>query len=245
MSRRRGAIALLALFAMAAAAAEDAGPRRVPGDSAADLTDQANIAVWLMDHFRTQHDCLTAQTIFATFVNTDAAGANTERWTITHCGVVTIHVIFYVPGQTALETMVTVDEGRSEVVLPHASVSCAIDERKSIAKQLEARASDAASDEEKLQLRIYALVQRAGCYPRPLKALQQTGAALIQVVFSRDGKLLAHRLEQSSGDALMDAEARFVWTRIGALGRKLKIPKALYPGKDRIEISVPVGFRAH
>ena len=44
---------------------------------------------------------------------------------------------------------------------------------------------------------------------------------------------------------LIDAEATFVWTRIAVLGRKLKVPKTFQPGKERLEILMPMRFSAY
>ena len=52
-------------------------------------------------------------------------------------------------------------------------------------------------------------------------------------------------LLQSSDDVLMDAEARFIWIRLGALKRKLKLPPEFRPGEAQVALKLPIRFRAH
>jgi hypothetical protein len=242
----RGVLTLLAVFVSGAAAAQQTPEiRLVPGTSAAGFHEQTAIAIRLMDHFRLEHDCLTAQTLFAQAIGDGPSGTKLERWTVTHCGAVSTHVVALRLGDAPAGDAISIDESKSEVVLPKASVSCAIDERKQHAKDIEKRAKTAASAEEQAALRAWALALRVACYPRPLAELGEARAAVITVEFARDGTLLEHRLQRSSGDALMDAEANFMWTRVGALKRRLKLPAPFRPGSERVVLEIPVGFRGH
>lgn len=237
MNALRAAASALALVVCANAAADG-----VPGSTAA-YTAQVDIAVWLMRHFHEAHGCLTAQVLNAEHEGDPST--KTERWTVTHCGVVTSHVVSWRADPEAEDWEVSTDEALSQVVLPKANYSCKVGERKSDIKAAKQRLGEAEDDVARVAASLGVLIHSVGCYPRPLRELQNVGSPVVELTFSRDGKLLTYRLWGSSENVLMDAEARFLWRRIAVRGLTLKVPKSFRPGEEQLRFRVPLNFRAH
>ena len=74
-------------------------------------------------------------------------------------------------------------------------------------------------------------------YPRRARMRRQEGTALLYFVMDRDGQVLRHRLEQSSGHDLLDREVIAMIERAQPLP---KMPDTM--GEPRLELVVPVQF---
>ena len=74
-------------------------------------------------------------------------------------------------------------------------------------------------------------------YPRRARMRRQQGTALLYFVMDRDGQVLQHRLEQSSGHDLLDREVIAMIERAQPLP---KLPETI--DERRLELVVPVQF---
>ena len=74
-------------------------------------------------------------------------------------------------------------------------------------------------------------------YPRRARMRRQEGTALLYFVMDRDGQVLRHRLESSSGHDLLDREVIAMIERAQPLP---KLPESI--GESRLELVVPVQF---
>lgn len=74
-------------------------------------------------------------------------------------------------------------------------------------------------------------------YPRRARMRRQEGTALLYFEMDRDGKVLRHRLQRSSGHDLLDREVLAMIERAQPLP---KLPETM--GEPRLELVVPVQF---
>ncbi|MGE6332668.1 energy transducer TonB family protein [Stenotrophomonas sp. NPDC077659] len=95
----------------------------------------------------------------------------------------------------------------------------------------------AASDQ--WEARLMARLQRYRFYPAAARARRQQGTAWVRVSLDREGRLLALRLEQSSGQALLDEAALQTFRRAQPLP---PIPDEM---KAPQELVVPVEYYLH
>jgi protein TonB len=84
---------------------------------------------------------------------------------------------------------------------------------------------------------LRAWLERHKEYPRQAQLRRQQGTALLRFVIDRDGHVLSHRIEQSSGHASLDAAVEAM------LERARPLP-AMPPdmAQARLEVAVPVTF---
>lgn len=87
------------------------------------------------------------------------------------------------------------------------------------------------------QGKLLAHLERHKRYPAAAQQRRQQGVAYLYFVMDRAGKVLAYRLQRSSGYALLDTEALALLLRAQPLP-----PPPAEIGRDRIELNVPVEF---
>ena len=84
---------------------------------------------------------------------------------------------------------------------------------------------------------LLAWLQKHKEYPRRAKLRQQQGTAMLYLLLDREGRVLEHRIEETSGYALLDREALALVERAQPLPRMPdEMPNA------RLELIVPVEF---
>jgi protein TonB len=88
--------------------------------------------------------------------------------------------------------------------------------------------------------RLIAHFERHKHYPRGAQSRRQEGTPVLRFVMDRQGKVLSHRLERSSGVALLDQEVEALIERAVPLP---SIPPEL--PADRLEFVVPFAFKLH
>lgn len=86
--------------------------------------------------------------------------------------------------------------------------------------------------------RLFAHIARHKRYPPEAEQRRQQGTSLVRLVIDHAGNVLSARLEQSSGHALLDAEALDVVRRSAPLPA---LPEDI--AAPTVEIFLPVGFR--
>ena len=86
-------------------------------------------------------------------------------------------------------------------------------------------------------VQIRAWLEKHKEYPRRALLRRQQGTALLFLVMGRDGQVLDHRIEETSGHALLDREVTAMIERAQPLPRMPdEVPDA------RLELVVPVEF---
>lgn len=84
---------------------------------------------------------------------------------------------------------------------------------------------------------LRAWLERHKQYPRAAQLRRREGTALLRFVIDRDGRVLSHRIERSSGHALLDEAVEAMIARAAPLPA---MPAAMR--EDRLELVVPVSF---
>ncbi len=76
----------------------------------------------------------------------------------------------------------------------------------------------------------------------PPKALQddQEGEAMVRVHMARDGSILGVELQTKTGFALLDSEAKTVFSRIVKFP---PVPAEVFPDATTFEFTVPINFK--
>lgn len=101
-------------------------------------------------------------------------------------------------------------------------------------------AAAVASARANWQAQLMAWLSRHKRYPRPAQEQRQQGTAYLRFSLDRGGRVLAARLERSSGFPLLDEEVLALVQR----AQPLPPPPAEVAG-DRFELVVPVAFSIH
>lgn len=84
---------------------------------------------------------------------------------------------------------------------------------------------------------LRAWIERHKQYPRAAQLRRQQGTALLKFTMTRDGRVLAHHVERSSGHATLDREVEELIERAAPLPA---MPADMT--QDRLEVVVPVEF---
>ena len=100
-----------------------------------------------------------------------------------------------------------------------------------------ASAAASASVRNSWQAQIVGWLARYKRYPRPAQEQRQQGATYLRFTIDREGRVLSHRIERSSGYPLLDEEVQELIQR----AQPLPPPPPEVPGA-RIELVVPVEF---
>lgn len=87
---------------------------------------------------------------------------------------------------------------------------------------------------------VRAVIEREKRYPREALMSGEQGTAIVWFVINRFGTVLAFRLEKRTGSSSLDAEVKRMMRRIQQFPA---LPEHEFPGKERIEFTVPVEFR--
>jgi periplasmic protein TonB len=101
---------------------------------------------------------------------------------------------------------------------------------------LPAGPSEATPGRDSWEGRVMARLERFRRYPVPARARRQEGVAQVRVSLSREGRLLALALEQSSGYALLDQAA------LDTFRRAEPLPPVPAERSAPVELSFPVEF---
>jgi protein TonB len=86
--------------------------------------------------------------------------------------------------------------------------------------------------------RLRAWLERHKTYPRPAQRRRMEGTAYLYFVMDRRGRVLAHRLQRSSGHDLLDREVLDLIQRAQPLPG---LPASM--SQDRLELVVPIQFQ--
>jgi protein TonB len=84
---------------------------------------------------------------------------------------------------------------------------------------------------------LRAWIERHKQYPRVAQLRRQQGTALLKFTMARDGRVLAHHVERSSGHALLDREVEELIERASPLPA---IPADM--NQERLDVVVPIEF---
>jgi periplasmic protein TonB len=84
---------------------------------------------------------------------------------------------------------------------------------------------------------LRAWIERYKQYPRMAQLRRQEGTALLRFTMARDGRVLSHRVERSSGHAVLDREVEELIERASPLPA---MPADMT--QDRLEVVVPIAF---
>ncbi len=85
--------------------------------------------------------------------------------------------------------------------------------------------------------RLRAWLEKHKQYPQQAQRRRQQGTALLRFTLARDGRLLAHSIERSSGFTSLDVAVEEMIERAAPLP---PLPSDM--SQDRLEIVVPVAF---
>jgi periplasmic protein TonB len=84
---------------------------------------------------------------------------------------------------------------------------------------------------------LRAWIERYKQYPRMAQLRRQEGTALLRFTMTRDGRVLSHHVERSSGHAVLDREVEELIERASPLPA---MPADMT--QDRLEVVVPIAF---
>lgn len=84
---------------------------------------------------------------------------------------------------------------------------------------------------------LRAWLERYKQYPRMAELRRQQGTALLRFTMTRDGRVVSHRLDRSSGHAVLDREAEELIERASPLPA---MPADM--SQERLEVVVPIAF---
>ncbi|UHD14853.1 energy transducer TonB [Thiocapsa bogorovii] len=98
--------------------------------------------------------------------------------------------------------------------------------------------ADGGKSKDRYYAQLAAWLERHKRYPSQARKLRQEGIVRVRFVIDRNGKVISHRIESSSGHTALDRAASELLRRASPMPA---IPASM--GRSRLEIVVPIAYR--